>query len=144
MDYKRRVVDLLTKFGWHDGVIENLCGLLNEIDRYAVVSVNVHDSHEHWIDGFANSWEGAAAIVANIDPEWNFCGVFDLSGEPGEEIDMLNVNVVHEVTDGTSSAGVHRTSLDGDPGDAVGSRDVSSWAYGCLEIPEEEQTDEEG
>ena len=134
MDYKRRVLDLLTKFSWHDDVRECLS---DGTDRYAVVSEDIHDSDEHWVEGFANSWEDAAAIIASIEEGWEFVGVYDLYGEPGDEIDTITCTVIYSVSNGSSSPGQHRTTLGSDNSLPVGSRDAD-WAREVLGIEDEE------
>ena len=117
MSYERRLKDLLSKFQYIDR------DSFGAPKRFAVVSQQNADEAEHWIDGFSDSWKGAAKIVAGIDPEWHFVGVYDLSGEAGSEVETVGCSVTYSVSDGTSSPGEHRVSIDCDDSDPVGTHD---------------------
>lgn len=51
------------------------------IKRYMVLSVNTHDRHEHWIDGFGETIEEALGIALGGDPEWELVAIYDLRSE---------------------------------------------------------------
>ena len=130
--YKQRMLDLLSMFKWHEGIVECLCGL-GDPRRYVIVSRNRSDESEHWVDGMADDWLLAAEVVAEVDPEWVFVGVFDLDGEPGSEVKAIPVRLHYVVGEGFQMpAGTYRDhSLDG--GDPVGSHD-SEWAETIYEV----------
>ena len=131
-DLKRRLLDLLSMFAWHDGIVEQLCGL-GQPERYAVVSRSVRDDSDHWIDGFADDMTGALQLVADVDEEWVFVGLLDLSGEPGEPVIQVPVHVRYEAGES------HTTRPIGLPEDAlsgVGTHDVG-WAKGLYDETEE-------
>ena len=132
MDYQLRLFDLLSKFDWNDGVVENLTGADAPNKRYAVVSESFRDYHEHWIDGFADTWEGAASIVGNIDNEWRLVGVYDLDGEPGTEISVVPVRVAYEVGDLSAIVGRYSYNVGYGVSAPVGTYDVE-WAREIFE-----------
>lgn len=96
---KGRLLDLLSMFRWHDGIMEQLRGL-GQPGRYAVVSQSVRNDSVHWIDGFADDLTEATRIVADIDDEWTLVGLFDLAGKPGDPVRYVPVFVRYEAGDG--------------------------------------------
>jgi len=129
---QRRVLDLLSMFAWHDGVVEQLCGL-GQPGRYAIVSRSVRDDCDHWLDGFADDLTEATRIIADIDDEWTLVGLFDLSGQPGDPITCVPVHIRYE------AGGSHTTRPIGLPEGALaggGTHDVG-WAEGVFNETEE-------
>jgi hypothetical protein len=130
-DLKRRVLDLLSMFAWHDGIVEQLC-CLGQPGRYAVVSQSIRDDADHWIDGFADDLTTAAAAVADLDDEWKFVGVFDLSGAPGDPVAMVPTHIRYEVGESgeghvTRPMGFSERSIN-----PVGTHDAG-WAEGLFD-----------
>lgn len=120
---QRRVFDLLSMFTWHDGIVEQLCGL-GQPGRYAIVSRSVRDDSDHWLDGFADDLTDATRIVADIDDEWTFVGLFDLSGQPGDPVTRVPVQVRYEAGDGHA---LRPIGLEEEAISAVGTHDAK-WA----------------
>jgi len=73
-----------------------------KIARFMVLSVNMHDTYEHWIEGFSDDIGGALALVNGIDSEWELEGVYDLRSELlGLPSDVKIIRGVRAVIDGT-------------------------------------------
>lgn len=128
---KLRLLDLLSMFRWHESYAEQLAEQAPA--RYAIVSGSTRDN-SHWIDGFANTWADAAKIIATIDDEWSFVGVYDLSGKPGDPISTVSVYVVYEVGEDNQVDGYHGSHCMGfgfDGAELLGTYDTK-WAEPIL------------
>lgn len=130
---QRRVLDLLSMFTWHDGIVEQLCGL-GQPGRYSAVSQSVRDDSDHWIDGFTDDLTEAASIVADIDDEWTFVGLFDLLGEPGDPVTRVPVHVRYEAGDGQA---LRPTGVAEDGLNEIGSHEVA-WAEAVYDLEHDE------
>ena len=46
--------------------------------QFMVLSQNILDRKEFWVDGFSDDIEGALRFVNGIDDDWTLAGVYDL------------------------------------------------------------------
>ena len=67
--------------GRHLHESQTVKGEAANLRRFMVLSVNMHDTHEHWIEGFSKDIAGALSLVNGIDPEWELEGVYNLQAE---------------------------------------------------------------